>query len=112
MIQGPPYISVTRVILCAHGDVVICYSNTDIQLRTTLDVFLLYKGPFSSVTRLNICTPFDVLKNSENYSFINFPGECVSIGRRGSRGTINSDCIGGGHTSGFSVTKNVHCAEK
>ena len=74
------------MILCAHGDVVTCNSNTDTQLRTSLDVFLLYKGFISSVTRLNICTPFDVLKNSENNSFNNFPGVCLSIGGRGAEG--------------------------
>ena len=61
MIQGPPCISVARVIFCAHVDVIIDYNNTDIQIRTSLDVFLLCRG-FNSITRINICTPFDVIQ--------------------------------------------------
>ena len=67
MIQGPPCICVARVIFCAHIDVIIDYNNTDIQFRTSLDVFLLCRG-FNSITRINICTPFDVIQKCESNS--------------------------------------------
>ena len=105
-----PFISITRVILCAHGDVVTCNSNTDTQLRTSLDVFLLYKGPFSSVTRLKICTPLKFLITVENKPLQQLPRSMSFDRRERRRGTLHSDCIWEGLSSGFSVIKNVHCA--